>query len=117
MKLVALESPFKGESQEAEAQNIEYARACMLDSLQRGEAPIVSHLLYTQALDDQDPGERKLGIEAGLAWGKHAEATVVYCDRGISEGMTLGILRAKKEGRAVKFRSLYSGGKNESSGK
>ena len=37
---------------------MEYARACLRDSLLRGEAPIASHLLYTQpvaSLDDSDP--------------------------------------------------------------
>jgi len=33
------------------------------------------------------PAERKLGIDAGLAWRDVAEASVVYVDRGISSGM------------------------------
>ena len=40
MKLVILESPYAGD---VEA-NVEYARACVRDSLSRGEAPIASHL-------------------------------------------------------------------------
>jgi hypothetical protein len=44
MKLVIIESPYAGE---VEA-NVAYARACMRDSLGHGEAPIASHLLYTQ---------------------------------------------------------------------
>jgi hypothetical protein len=36
-----------------------------------GEAPIASHLLYTQpgVLRDEIPEERRHGIDAGLAWG------------------------------------------------
>ena len=67
---------------------------------------MVSHLLYPQALDDADPAERALGIEAGLAWGCVAEATVVYADLGISEGMQQGIERAHREGRTVEYRRL-----------
>lgn len=74
----------------------------------RGEAPIASHLLYTQSgiLRDADLAERKWGIDAGLAWGEVADATVVYVDRGISQGMHKGIARAKAEGRVVEYRRL-----------
>jgi len=102
VRLVIVESPFAGE---VEA-NVAFARACMLDCLRRGEAPFASHLLYPQVLDDLDPEERRQGIEAGLAWGERAEATVVYTDRGISGGMELGIERARKADRPVEFRTL-----------
>jgi len=101
-KLVILESPYAGNVVE----NIDYACACMLDSLRRGEAPMVSHLLYTQVLDDNNLAERTLGIEAGLAWGKVAEATVVYRDLGVTAGMTKGIERATLEGRPIEYRRL-----------
>lgn len=64
MVKVILESPYAGDIE----RNIEYARLCMKDSLMRGESPIVSHLLYTQVLNDKIPEERNMGIEAGLAW-------------------------------------------------
>lgn len=101
---VILESPYAGD---VEA-NVAYARAALRDSLTRGEAPIASHLLYTQpgVLDDTDPDERAMGIEAGLAWGCEAAATVVYADRGVSRGMRYGIERAEAEGRVVEFRWL-----------
>lgn len=109
-RLVIIESPFAGD---VEA-NVAYARRCLRDSLDRGEAPIASHLLYTQpgVLDDGNAGERNAGIEAGLAWGRMAAATVVYADRGVSPGMGLGIARANTEGRPVEFRRL-DGGRNE----
>lgn len=71
---------------------------------------MVSHLLYTQedVLDDTNPDERLMGIEAGLAWGPASEATVVYQDLGISSGMKKGIDRAREEGRPVEFRSLHA---------
>jgi len=107
MRRVILESPFAGD---VEA-NLAYARACLADCLRRGEAPLASHLLYTQpgVLDDDDPAERALGIEAGLAWGAFADATVVYQDLGISRGMQQGINRADAEGRDVEFRWLDGG--------
>jgi hypothetical protein len=87
MRLVVLESPYAGDVEK----NLEYARKCVLDSLTRGEAPIASHLLYTQKgiLDDDKPEERKLGIAAGMAWAKVAECTVFYVDYGFTDGMHL----------------------------
>lgn len=111
MRLVAVESPYApppgSAYPEAEtAMNETYARAALADCLARGEAPIASHLLYTQAgvLDDGVPGQRALGIEAGLVWARFAAATVAYVDRGISPGMRAAMDRAEIEGRAVEFR-------------
>ena len=103
-KLVIVESPFAGDFEK----NLEFARKCVKDCFIRGEFPFASHLLYTQKgiLDDTIPEERKLGINAGLTWGKFAELTAVYTDLGISEGMKKGIEQAKKEGRKVEFRKL-----------
>lgn len=104
MRLVILESPYAGDV----ARNIEYARRCVRDSLARGEAPIASHLLYTQPgiLDDDDPAERQWGIDAGLAWRRVAEASVVYTDLGISRGMEYGIAAAKAAGIPVVYRRI-----------
>jgi hypothetical protein len=111
MKLVLLESPYSGDVE----RNTKYARECMRDSLMRGEFPFASHLLYTQEgiLDDSIPDERALGIAAGLAWGSRSFATVVYCDLGISKGMTYGICRAIDEHRPVVYRYLRKGSSHE----
>lgn len=104
MRLVIIESPFAGDI----GANIDYARACVRDSLLRGEAPIASHLLYTQTgvLDDNIPSERQHGIDAGLAWRAVAYASVVYTDHGISKGMEYGIKAATESGIAVEYRSI-----------
>jgi hypothetical protein len=100
--LIVIETPYSGDMEG----NIAYARACLLDSLRRGEAPIASHLLHTQVLDDMQPDERSLGIEAGLAWYRVATKCVVYTDRGISGGMKMGIDRAMQHDVAVEYRSI-----------
>lgn len=104
MRLVVLESPFAGEIEK----NIEYAKLCVRDCLQRGEAPIASHLLFTQPgiLKDEVPDERKLGIAAGHAWTPAADAVVVYLDRGMSKGMLAGIKAALRSGTHVEVRFL-----------
>lgn len=103
--LVLLESPYAGEVES----NLEYARICMRDCFLRGEYPFASHLLYTQngILDDSITDERKLGIEAGLLWGNCANKTVVYTDRGISQGMKYGIEDAIKNNRQIEYRKLW----------
>lgn len=115
MRLVILESPYAGNVE----RSVTYARRAMADCLHRGEAPLASHLLYTQpgVLRDEVPGERALGIGAGLAWGRVADATVVYADLGISPGMKQGIARAEAEGRPVEVRYMDTepGGTDEGS--
>lgn len=104
MRLVILESPYAGDIEK----NIEYARKCIRDCISRNEAPIASHLLYTQKgiLKDEVPEERKLGIAAGLAWYKVAETCVVYTDLGVSNGMNEGIKVAKAAGVKIEYRKL-----------
>lgn len=104
MKLVIMESPFAGAVQ----QNVHYARLCLRDCLLRGEAPIASHLLYTQenVLDDLIPSERALGIGAGLAWREVAESAVFYVDRGWSSGMTAARELYDREGFPYEIREL-----------
>ncbi len=102
MRRVIIESPYAGDVD----RNLRYARRALLDCIERGEAPLASHLLYTQVLDDSDAFEREAGIEAGLVWGRVADATVVYVDHGFSKGMQEGIARAEREGRKVEFRTI-----------
>lgn len=104
MKLVVIESPYAGDV----IQNEEYARQCMQHSLSLGEAPIASHLLYTQSgiLDDTVPAERQWGIDAGLAWGRKADLVAIYTDFGISKGMLYGIEAAKAANIPIVYRSI-----------
>lgn len=108
MRLVVVESPFAGPTPADIDRNMRYARACLADCLRRNEAPIASHLLYTQpgVLVDDVPEERRLGIEAGLAWARHGAASVVYVDLGVSSGMRQGIVHAHGHGRPVEVRRL-----------
>lgn len=106
MKRVILESPFRGVDKLERARNKMYALDCMRDSIDRGEAPFMSHLLYTQIMNEDIPEERSLGIEAGLVWGEMAEMTVVYQDYGITEGMQQGIDHAIKSNRPIEYRNI-----------
>jgi hypothetical protein len=111
-RLVVLESPYSTSNGRTIKQNEEYARRCVYDSVHRGEAPIASHLLFTQpgVLDDGVPHERERGIEAGLAWVPRSDYTVVYEDWDVTSGMQTGIARAKAAGHRVVFRKLGENG-------
>ena len=108
MRRVIVESPYSAPTPEGIAENETYARRCLADCLKRGEAPIASHLLLTQpgVLNDADPAERFLGMRAGWAWTRVADAVVVYMDRGESRGMKQGVEWAHQIEVPVEFRYL-----------
>lgn len=87
--LVIIESRFAAGDGHTVEEHIAYARRAVADSVHRGEAPIASHLLFTQPgiLDDSIPEERTLGIEAGTAWYRVADKILFYVDYGWSRGM------------------------------
>lgn len=104
MDLVVIESPYAGDVEG----NVEYAKRCVRDCLERGEAPYASHLFFTQPgiLDDTIPEQRELGIQAGLAWGRAASLVAVYVDKGVSGGMRRGIYAAAVRGDEIDVRAL-----------
>ena len=115
MRLVIVESPYAARLPDGRwdwdgvQKNKEYLRAAMHDCLvYYDEAPYASHALYTQpgVLDDREPWQRKLGMKAGFEWNKVAKGTVVYVDRGLSQGMKDGIKDAIHMGRPIDVRSL-----------
>lgn len=103
-RTVIIESPYAGNIKT----NLAYLRACMRDCLLRGEAPFASHALYTQhgVLRDHLSEERQHGIAAGFAWRNVANATIVYTDLGISDGMKKGIIHAEALHHPIEYRSL-----------
>lgn len=107
-RLVLVESPFRGET----VRNIAYARRCVRDCLERGEVPMAPHLVYTQPgiLDDEIPNQREQGISAGLQWLRVVDASVVYVDFGITEGMKRGMEAAQGRGLPVEVRTIGTGG-------
>ena len=126
MGRVILESPLAGQSglpasfpafahglsaRLEERRNERYARRAMRELLKEGYAPFASHLIYAQpgVLDDGDPQERKIGMEAGFRWIERADRTVVYLDRGVSSGMRAGIEAAREAGRPIEYRKLGAG--------
>lgn len=105
---VLIESPISIGSSTGAKYNELYGREALRDSLMRGEAPMASHMLYTQTyvLDESNADERAVAEAAGASWLPLAEAVVVYSDRGTTPAMQSGIDRAKALGIPVEYRSL-----------
>ena len=109
---VILESPFgrrvDGEpcTEEEMARNTRYVLRALEDSLRRGEAPFASHALYPLVLKDANKKERRMGMEAGFAWGAMAERVVVYEDFGVTPGMREGLARWKSLGMEIESRFI-----------
>jgi len=101
--LVIIESPFKSPDPQT---NFLYAKLCLKDSLNRGESPFASHLLYTQVLNDNDDIQRAKGMWAGWEWYAVADLCAVYTDLGLSEGMKMGIEAAEIMGVPIEMRSI-----------
>lgn len=102
MKPVILESPFAGDVK----RNKKYLNRCILDALLRGEAPVASHKMYTDSLDDEVHEQRELGISAGLAFNSVIKTVVVYTDHGISDGMKRAIAAHEGAGCEIVHRKL-----------
>ena len=104
LRRVIIESPYAGDI----ARNTLYARLCLKDSILRGEAPLASHLLYPQVLDEASPHERELGIQCGLAWLQSLgpDALIIYSDLGISPGMQRAWDIARTLSIVVEHRSI-----------
>lgn len=106
--LVLVEAPFAAKTRSDRKRNDAYLVAAMRDSLSRGECPYASALVFANSgvLDDNDPEQRTLGIESGLAWGAKASLSAVYVDLGLTDGIRIGIARANKEGRPIELRHV-----------
>lgn len=106
MKLVIIESPFKQSDTFAERDHREYLNKCILDCILRGESPYASHKMLVDSLDDTNPQEREMGIDAGFAWAAQADKAVFYIDHGISHGMLMAAYRHGEAGLGIEVRSL-----------
>jgi hypothetical protein len=117
MQNVILESPFlpsasdirayAGQYSQAELvrQNLIYARLCLENSLQRDEAPIVGHLLYTQL--GIGPEIRERGLKAASEWMRRADGLILFVDLGITQTMQNAATHARLVQTEVSRRTLY----------
>ena len=92
-KVVYVASRVRGSLQQNLANAKKYCRYCVL----QGVVPIVPHLMYVGALNDEDPTERKLGMDLGITILKAGFIDELWAftdSEGPSEGMKKEIVIA-----------------------
>lgn len=98
-------SPYRAATKEEVEKHIEYAKELTSTVLLHGQSAVTPHLYITNCLDDSDPEERKLGLEASLEILKKCDVVFVGQKFGISEGMAVEIKEAEKLGIPVFYRN------------
>ena len=83
-KLAYICSPYRGDVK----RNKEYAREITRIAITHGFIPVTPHLYFTEALDDNVPEERELGLAAGIELLKRCDFIIIGEKYGVSEGMS-----------------------------
>lgn len=104
MRKVIIESPYAGDTYG----NTQYLKRCLRDSIDRGEAPIASHLIYPFVLREDLKDQRNLGIQLGFEWWSAADRICFYIDKGYSSGMLAAQERATRLGIPWEERELVT---------
>ena len=107
MKRVFISSPYAATSERSSLENVVYARDAVRHSLDQGEAPFASHLLYPNVLDDTDPRDRARAMQAAFEWLSTSDLVAFYVDHGWSHGMLQELKAARLFHRLVEVRSLH----------
>jgi hypothetical protein len=90
-------SPLRGDIKRNISKAIGYARFVYA----KGCIPLAPHIIFTQFLDDEDPGERAAGMEMGIELLRKCDELWSFGTR-VSEGMAAEIAAAKTLGLKVK---------------
>lgn len=100
MKYVYICSPYRGDVD----YNIAKAQFYCQFATGQGVMPIAPHIYFTQFLDDDEPDERRLGLDMGLDMLNFCVELWAFGNR-ISEGMKAEIEAAERLGISVLFYS------------
>lgn len=103
--VVFIETPLRS-SEPGLDKRLEFAQAAMFDSIQRGEAPILTHLLWPAVMNDHDPEEREQALRMCRDVRKRCHKVVFYVGMGVSPGMARGMLEALEDGIKVEVRMI-----------
>lgn len=93
-KLIYVCSPYRGDV----AYNTLVAQMIAREIALCGMVPVVPHLYLPQVLNDDDPGERDMGLEAGLELLRHCDEvwSLDGCN-GITDGMAQELAEAQTQ--------------------
>ena len=96
--LVFICSPYAGDIQGNTMRAKRYGRF----AVSKNTIPVIPILMYPQFLEDDDPDDRKLGLEMGLVLLERCREVWVFGER-ISNGMREEIDKAKKLQKVIKY--------------
>jgi len=95
--LVYIASPYAGDIEN----NVEAAKEYCLAAMEEGVTPVAPHLLYPQFLDDGDPAQRNMGLNAGLELLSRCDELWI-CGPELSPGMRREIQFAEALGLPIR---------------
>nr|WP_319488604.1 DUF4406 domain-containing protein [uncultured Caproiciproducens sp.] len=90
LKLIYMCSPYKGNKKA----NIAAARQYCFNAIANGYIPIAPHVMFYDILDDDDPGQRAVGMKMGIELLRFCSEVWVFGSR-ISDGMLKEIVLAQ----------------------
>ena len=111
-KRIFICSRLRGRNQQQLDHHIKQARQFAAYTVKENlGAPFVPHLLYPQFLDDTDDFQRRMGIEAGLAYLNVCDAIYAFLDEDgfVSDGMRHEIQYASDHGVPIHVFQLNQG--------
>jgi hypothetical protein len=85
--LIIVESPYRGTNRFERLENAAFCRRCCYHVYKEGHIPFASHLFFPEFLNEDDPVERKAGIEGGYFFWQMAGEVWFFVERGWSPGM------------------------------
>lgn len=94
-------SPYAGTDEER-IQNVENAKRYGLFAIQNGYVPYIAHLAICGFLEDNNPNEREIGIQADAVMLKRCDELWVFGDR-ITQGMSSEIQLFKDMNKPIKY--------------
>lgn len=101
MDMVYIAAPYSAQNERVINDNIKTAIWLGRKAIEDGKVPFVPHLMYPMILDDNNPEERKLGIQLDLEVINKCDEFWYLASR-ITKGMQQEIEYAKSKGLEVK---------------
>lgn len=111
MNIIYVASPYAGDVE----QNVKNAREYCRYTMEQGNIPLASHLLYPQILNDLNPAERSIGTQMGLELLARCDELWAFGDP--SPGMMAEIAEAERLGIPVRQITLEELEENRLAGK
>jgi hypothetical protein len=96
-------TPYRAKDKKQFEKQLAYTKSVARAEILCGNDVIVPHLYYTQLLDDDNPEERKIGMNSAISLLEKCDKVVVGNRYGISAGMEKEIYHAMAKGIEIQY--------------